>query len=193
MAVNIEILDGSFDNIIFPSFITTIMKPEYIPIANTLRNKSLTHEIKSTYDFWEENKNIPEIHTMKSIFEDESKPIISKFFNDDKNISIRRGWLNANRPGEAEQPHHHGNSNMIGVFYIQTPENSGGLMFIDPRGSTAMTSTEFENYNGKIQSGRAYKRIVPKEGLLIFFPSHLIHYVETNQSRMTRLSLACNF
>ena len=51
----------------------------------------------------------------------ESEPIIGNM------------WANINPPGGYNRPHLHPNSHFSGVYYIKAPENSGQIVFNEPR------------------------------------------------------------
>ena len=42
-------------------------------------------------------------------------------------------WAVVNGPGSSNRLHSHPYNNMSGVFYLQVPEDSGALVFHDPR------------------------------------------------------------
>ncbi|MGF1538210.1 MAG: TIGR02466 family protein [Elainellaceae cyanobacterium] len=85
--------------------------------------------------------------------------------------------------------HHHPNSVLSGVYYVQTPENCGDLYFHDPRAGGQILlppvrkSTPWTT--GKI-------RLKPQAGLCVIFPSWFWHGVEPNLSDEIRISISFN-
>jgi uncharacterized protein (TIGR02466 family) len=201
----IELNEGINDTILFPSWIKTVYNDTSRNFAEQF-NQVLLKKIHATNNlldsFWKMNNQIPEINELKNFIVDEAEKVIEQYFGviDEKyhrsnvyKIKMERCWLNLNIPGEGDTPHHHRGSAFSSVFYIKTHPKSGDLILLDPRTTSAMTTYVIEHKNGGIQTDRAYRRITPKTGTLLFFPSHLIHYVETNLSPYDRLCLACNF
>ena len=98
-------------------------------------------------------------------------------------------WGMINSPGSSNKLHSHikGNKAFIpptmqnirdgfgtfsGVFYLQVPENSGNLVFVDRDGQEYVCE--------------------PKVGKLVTFPGSLKHYVEENKSNRDRISISFN-
>ena len=89
------------------------------------------------------------------------------------NNKIHSFWFNINEQGHSNKWHTHGNNySFIGVWYLQTPSNSGNFC------------VEIDN---KIEI------MVPYSGLFITHPCGLNHCVTENQSVQSRISAAFNF
>ena len=102
-------------------------------------------------------------------------------------FAFSRAWLNVNRPGKLLKVHGHGGSLMAATYYLNTPENSGDLVLIDPLGGV--------NFGWTVEPGMSAgksKSIKPEEGKLVFFPGHVLHMVEENKSQETRFSISVN-
>jgi len=99
-------------------------------------------------------------------------------------------WVNINRRGDCNTRHVHFYNNIFlsGVYYVKVPENSGNIKFWDPRGLLHHTLPEHDFYF----DGHEYEWIVPKPGMLLFFPSWLEHEVEPNESEEDRISISFN-
>ena len=59
-----------------------------------------------------------------------------------------------------------------GVYYLQIPDNSGRIVFVDNRKQEIPCT--------------------PEERLLLFFPANFRHYVEENESDVDRISISFN-
>ena len=81
-------------------------------------------------------------------------------------------WFNINPKHAHHRWHKHGAASTIGIFYIQTPSNSGNI--------------EFKHDN-------TIKSITPYEGLLLIAPADIEHQVLANNSNEDRISMAFNF
>lgn len=64
-------------------------------------------------------------------------------------------WFNISNPGNKLEPHHHGEMGLSGAFYVSAHQQSAPLIF-------------------------PQKSIKPYSGLLIIFPSNLVHYTNTD-------------
>ena len=102
-------------------------------------------------------------------------------------------WANINPPGGYNRPHIHPNSHFSGVYYIKAPQNSGDIVFNDPRSGAHMIMPERIKDSKPPSHLWREVRINPLEGRLIMFPSWLWHCVEPNGSNDIRISVSFNF
>ena len=107
---------------------------------------------------------------------------------------IIHGRLNIINYGENDTPHSHiAKSLLVGVYYLDVGDNTGDLLLHDPRGGVVWDNLDFiPNDPIKEKTSRTYHRIKPENGLLIMFPSYLIHSVENNMSKNPRKSIVIN-
>jgi uncharacterized protein (TIGR02466 family) len=130
------------------------------------------------------------IPVFSSALEDAIKQVAADLQIDPKCETIVTDcWANINSPGSFNRKHTHFNSMLSGVYYPSVPDNSGQIVFVDPRvqahvitlpvtGKTAFTSRKI--------------RRTPVSGEFILFPSWLEHSVEMNESDKERVSVAFN-
>lgn len=97
-----------------------------------------------------------------------------------------RGWINHNTRGQGMPVHGHGSPKIAMTYYIQTPDNCGDLLLIDPRNGCDWDSGR-DGVNGS-----KFNRIRPTAGKLTFFPGFVLHMVEANQSDQARISVTSN-
>ncbi len=90
-------------------------------------------------------------------------------------------WCNINHYGHFNQIHHHKKTDLIGLFYIKTPSNSGTLRLIRNDGSSYTNLYKNTEY-----------RLIPEEGRCYLFPGHLWHMVEPHGSDEERISVSFN-
>ena len=77
-----------------------------------------------------------------------------------------------------------------GVLYLDTPKDSGAILFDAQTYPTWSTRTiEPSVVESTILNSRSW-RIEPHRGMSIVFPSHINHSVELNRSGQDRYSLA---
>ena len=102
-------------------------------------------------------------------------------------------WANINPPGGYNRPHIHPNSHFSGVYYIKAPQNSGEIVFNDPRSAAHMVMPDrVKDIKPPSHLWREV-RVNPLEGRMLMFPSWLWHCVEPNESNDIRISVSFNF
>ena len=105
-------------------------------------------------------------------------------------IALSSYWIHATDPGELTQSHNHKPAILSGVHYVDKPENSGDLVFVD--------INPYQEYNPTPLQGRADPIASPQimfnanEGTMLVFPSWLPHKVPKNSSARRRLSVSFN-
>lgn len=110
-----------------------------------------------------------------------------------RQFSLGNLWININKKGDYNVCHDHPISTISGVIWIKTPENCGKLKFRSPH--SFVESSLFECADKTMCKERNYYdnfEFMPKEGTMILFASHLLHWVEMNQSDEDRISIAFN-
>jgi len=99
-------------------------------------------------------------------------------------------WVNINGCGAHNRRHTHADGIVLlsGAYYVTVPENSGDILFFDPR--PTIIHSFADRYYGQGIPG-VYP-IQPKENMLLLFPSWLEHEVEANQTNEDRISISFN-
>ena len=100
------------------------------------------------------------------------------------NWEFSESWFITNRKGDYNVSHVHPNSFLSGVFYLQTPENSGDL---------CLHSTDYA-VNNKISEYLNDQpiRIKPEINKLVLFDANCSHYVTRSYSDEPRVSFSFN-
>ena len=103
-------------------------------------------------------------------------------------FEIVRSWIAKSEPGQSSNFHNHNNCMWSGVYYVDVPQKSGGITFenFDVQRFQLQVLDYNENNSDKVT-------IVPETDTIIFFPSEVYHKIETNESNMTRYSIAFNW
>jgi uncharacterized protein (TIGR02466 family) len=130
---------------------------------------------------------------LQKIFIDEIELYLKELTNKNISVLFDKSWINENKKYGFDSPHSHGNSSVIGVYYIKTFDKCGDLLLHDPRGSQNFIQTYEINTQEQLVDNRSFYRITPKIGNLIIYPAYTVHSVEPNMSDETRISLAMNF
>jgi len=102
-------------------------------------------------------------------------------------------WININPPGSFNQEHDHPNADLSGVFWVQSSDNCGDLIFKNPSAfvQSKLIGSCPENLKKqyKIYNEMNY---TPQEKKSVVFPAHLSHKVGINQSDKDRISISFN-
>ena len=101
------------------------------------------------------------------------------------------GWVNVNGQGAFNTPHEHAAFHLSGCYYVSVPsesadDSSGALEFINPAGAGAAA---FPNGAPLVEPKM---RLRPRAGMMVIFPSHVLHWVYPNQDAADRVSIAFN-
>tara|TARA_A100001011_G_scaffold338776_1_gene369801 strand:+ start:1853 stop:2455 length:603 start_codon:yes stop_codon:yes gene_type:complete len=102
---------------------------------------------------------------------------------------INNMWAIINTGGAANLRHQHGNSTISGAYYVRAPQNSGDIVFYDPRPAAVYSHPNVKNPN---LLNAQVNGISPKEGALVLFPSYLDHSVNENISNEERIVISFN-
>lgn len=140
-----------------------------------------TSEKKSNFGGWQSQDNLQTYTVFKPLCDSIlsiCRPIINQYTNIPPVIQSLWGNINYKNNFNA---HHTHEGWLSGVFYLQTPPNSGRLIFVNPMIRSERTLISCKNYP-----------IVPQTLACIIFPSWLEHYVEPSASDTTRISMSFN-
>ena len=104
-------------------------------------------------------------------------------------VKITSMWSIINKKDSFNERHHHGNSALSAAYYVNADQQSGDIVFYDPRQSFLFSHPEaakLNNLNAQIKS------ISPKSGMLVLFPSYLDHSVHPSKSMEDRIVISFN-
>jgi len=107
------------------------------------------------------------------------------------------GWANLNRTGDYHDPHNHPHCYLSGTYYVKVPPadpkrrqrsdvRPNCITFYDPRSAFNMQSIKNDPYVDPEFT------VLPTPGLLMLWPSSLMHFVHPNLSDETRVSISFN-
>ncbi|MCF6322060.1 MAG: TIGR02466 family protein [Rhizobiaceae bacterium] len=106
-------------------------------------------------------------------------------YHESYHLKVSTMWSIINPPGSSNNSHIHPGCDWSGVYYIQTPEDSGDIRFTDPRTAHLMNQLKFDPEKKRIRPCWTKVRIKPSAGKIVIFPSFLYHSVDTNFSNAT--------
>ena len=93
--------------------------------------------------------------------------------------------------------HTHPGAVWSGVYYVQTPSDSGKIAFYDPRPQANVLNIRYNKAQSKKKEVLGRVNYDPKVGRLLLFPSWLQHEVQPNLSELEgddgdRISISFN-
>ena len=108
-------------------------------------------------------------------------------------MNITTSWVNRYARGDLTHQHHHSNSIISGVYYLEDCDETAPIQFHRAPGYVNLWPNTI---NLPIQQHNALNidvvTVIPKMGELIMWPSHLAHSVPPNQSDTDRHTIAFN-
>lgn len=102
-------------------------------------------------------------------------------------LDIFTSWLNTFEKDQVIGLHEHGYqpNTFSGCYYHRAPNNCGDIQFKSANPFVISFPHRAENYNNLVI-------VEPKDGMILLFPSWLMHKVLPNRSNEVRISLAFN-
>jgi hypothetical protein len=173
-----------------------------VPIYTSLVSKEISNEI--------ENLVVSRLHLLKknkeqsTDFYNESKTVLPhEIINLTNEINIQclnyakltnsiigskiNYWVQDYSPNDFHRPHVHQASLLSGVYYVRANEQAGYLRFTTPNPYTWISLYDVP-YEEKM-----YFNVKPQKGLIILFPSYLIHQVvPSDNNNVERTCIAFN-
>lgn len=106
-------------------------------------------------------------------------------------------WININSSETVEQlhnnpPHLHANQFISFVYYAEAHEHCGKLTLSTPSSVQEYTMPRYMLSEDQNEFNCTRMYVYPEPGLLIAFPSYIMHHVDPNQSGKDRISIAYN-
>lgn len=149
------------------------------PAAEESANLQTAHDLHT----------LPEMLGLNAFFMGGVDEVLQALETRERETEITGCWANIHTADFPHRPHSHFNNFLSGVYYVKAPEGGNTITFQDPRIQPYVTFPAVERYN-QLTSEHVNFDVV--EGLLLLFPSWLIHSVPAGQSRDRRISIAFN-
>ena len=136
----------------------------------------------------------PELENLRKIIDEEVYNFAKSLQIDFGKHGLKRinSWGNLQKKGNYIKEHRHNNTQFSGVFYLQTPENSGDIIFTT-RNATWINSYWEPSLTGYDDLNSFEKRFRPQQCGIFLFPAHLDHYVTPSHSEEERYSISFNY
>lgn len=180
--------DHVIDENIFPSFVCSC-----IPQIDMMSVLEEVHQIKIVYET-ENLSNEGGYHSPTFVGTKflQLYDTVERFSNDilqekglDLSVQNIEYWCNINKSYNYNVMHSHGRADLIGIYYVTVPPNSGDLVLLRNDGSQYCSL--YENRNDMLECV-----IEPEVGRLYILPGHLWHYVTGSNSNKDRISISFN-
>lgn len=136
----------------------------------------------------------PELNKLRELIDQEVYNFAKTLQIDLTKHGLKRinSWGNLQKKGNYIKEHRHNNTQFAGVFYLQTPEGGGDIVF-STRNATWITSHWEPSLTGYDDLNSFEKKFKPEECGIFLFPAHLDHYVTPSQSSEKRYSISFNY
>ena len=180
--------DHVVDQNIFPSFVCSC-----IPQIDMMEVLEEAHHIQLTYPS-ENVSNEGGYHSPKFVGTKflKLRDVVDEFCNDllhQKKLALQvqniEYWCNINKSYNYNVMHSHGRADLIGIYYVKVPPNSGNLVVMRNDGSQYCDL--YENRADMLEYVTE-----PETGRLYVLPGHLWHYVTGSNSDQDRISISFN-
>jgi len=168
-----------------------------------LEDKWLEHVKKLDYDrtsmdngYISRDRDIfshPELRSLKHQISDAAKFFAYQFLKVERYIYIDvcRAWGIKHMPNDWAQNHCHMNAVFSGIYYLDVYEHSGELVIEKGQHATncfmPTLNPDVTHFNDITQQSW---RLHPRNGMLVIFPSQVIHNVEKNLTDNERYAVA---
>ena len=102
-------------------------------------------------------------------------------------MTFNESWYHITKTNGMHEPHIHPSCSWCGIYYVQSgDDDSGHTVFENPARSTYVDrGTQFLNTMSIV-------RVKPRDGMLVLFPSYLIHYQALYTETQDRAVIAFN-
>ena len=140
-----------------------------------------------------ENTNIIEniiLSDLKDFFQKSLDIFFQEWFKPSTNVCLKitQSWANYSNIGRSHRRHHHPNSIISGVFYVNTNQNSDKIVFCK---QIQLAEYQIESTESNVWNSSDWW-FPSEEGTLLLFPSTLEHMVPPVVGEKERISISFN-
>ena len=168
----------------FPCPIYLIERPDFLDVVSTVSEENLAVQRKER-----ELNEIYPVHMTGSYFGDPRLAGFTEFVGatawnilneqgyamQDKAVQFTEMWTQEHHKHSAMDQHVHGyGSQIVGFYFLETPEGSSNVVIYDPRAAKVQIDLPEQNMNMATPASKMIN-FTPKPGLMIFTNSWLAH------------------
>lgn len=132
---------------------------------------------------------LPELQELTTYFKGATKGVLEFLETESQDVEITGCWANISPAGADHRSHMHANNFLSAVYYVSVPAGGDKITFHDPRAQIHVMAPAVKKLNGY---NCEYVNLEVREGMLILFPSWLVHSVPGNAGDGMRISIAFN-
>lgn len=110
----------------------------------------------------------------------------------DCSIYLTQSWINFTEEGQEHYSHHHHNSLVSGVLYLDADKQHDGIVLYRPQNFYERTIYIDPDHSKLNEFNAAKWNLSVETGDIVLFPSYLRHSVDVKNGKNTRTSLAFN-
>ena len=168
----------------FPCPIYIIERPDFLKAVKEVSNENLetqrkTNEIDEIYPVLMSGNYFadPRMAAFSEFIGATAWNILSEqgYAMQDKAVQFTEMWTQEHHKHSAMDAHVHGfGSQIVGFYFLETPENSSSLIFHDPRAGKVQIDLPEQDTSMATPASKAIN-FTPKEGMMIFANSWLAH------------------
>jgi len=145
----------------------------------------------------DDEKYLDKNKKLKDVIEIEIETYLREILRLKKTVYLKHqsSWVLVHNKGDQSYRHYHSNSWLSGIYYYQTPPDSGDINFCDvpPYGwISGQMNPDSEIEESNLVNSSFFK-VTPKEGDLFLFPSHLQHASGVNITNDDRSLVSFNY
>lgn len=168
----------------FPCPIYIIQRPDFLKVINIVSEEALEIQRKER-----DLNEIYPVYMTQSFFADPRLTAFTEFvgstawniLNDqgyamqEKAVSFTEMWTQEHHKHSAMDAHVHGfGSQIVGFYFLETPENCSHVVFHDPRAAKVQIDLQEQDVNIATPASKMIN-FTPKPGMMIFANSWLAH------------------
>jgi uncharacterized protein (TIGR02466 family) len=144
-----------------------------------------TDQLQTAHDL----HTLPEMEELNGFFMNGVGEVLDALATEHTEMEITGCWANIHPADFPHRSHSHSNNFLSAVYYVTAPEGGNTITFEDPRIQPTIMFPPVKELNCYTAE---YADINVVDGLLLLFPSWLVHSVPPGDSKARRISIAFN-
>lgn len=141
--------------------------------------------LQTEHDF----HTLPEMRELMGFFTQAVDEVIGALATRPKEMEVTGCWANIHPANSLHRAHSHPNNFLSAVYYVTVPSEGNQIAFFDPRTQHYILTPPVAQSN---QYNSEHLFFEVEEGMLILFPSWLVHQVPAGDDDASRVSIAFN-
>ena len=177
----------------FPCPIYIIERPDFLEVVNTVSEEALEIQRKK-----QKLDEIYPVYMTENYFGDPSLDAFTEFVGgtawnilneqgyamQDKAVQFTEMWTQEHHKHSAMDAHVHGfGSQIVGFYFLDTPENCSRVAFHDPRAGKVQIDLPEQDMSAATPASKAVN-FTPKPGMMIFANSWLSHSFSRHAAKL---------